>query len=250
MRDLVIYELHVGTFTREGTFDAVIPHLSGLAALGVNAIEVMPVAEFPGHHGWGYDGIYISAAHSVYGGPPAFARLIEAAHEAGLAVILDVVYNHVGASGTPSLEAFGPYFTDKYETPWGSAMNYDDAECDPVREWVLQSAVGWVRDYGIDGLRLDAIHAIVDSSAEHLVQAVARRVHQAREDAVVIAESGMNDPRVIRDRGHRRLGMRRRLGGRLPSFVAGAGDRRARGLLRGVRCGGGAGQGVASSARP
>jgi maltooligosyltrehalose trehalohydrolase len=160
----------------------------------------MPVAEFPGHHGWGYDGIYISAAQSSYGGPHAFRRLIDAAHKAGLAVILDVVYNHVGASGTPALEAFGPYFTAKYETPWGQAMNYDDADCDPVREWVLQSAVGWVRDFGLDGLRLDAIHAIVDSSAEHLVEAVGRRVHETRADAVVIAESGMNDPRVMRDR--------------------------------------------------
>jgi maltooligosyltrehalose trehalohydrolase len=160
----------------------------------------MPVAEFPGHHGWGYDGIYISATQSSYGGPHGFRRLIDAAHDAGLAVILDVVYNHVGASGTPALEAFGPYFTDKYETPWGRAMNYDDAECDPVREWVIQSAVGWIRDFGVDGLRLDAIHAIVDSSAEHLVESVARRVHDAREDALVIAESGLNDPRVMRDR--------------------------------------------------
>ncbi|HET6869513.1 MAG TPA: malto-oligosyltrehalose trehalohydrolase, partial [Solirubrobacteraceae bacterium] len=200
MREVVIYELHIGTFTPQGTFDAAIEHLPRLAELGITAIEVMPVAEFPGHHGWGYDGIYISATQSSYGGPHAFRRLIDAAHEAGLAVILDVVYNHVGASGTPALEAFGPYFTDKYETPWGRAMNYDDAECDPVREWVLQSAVGWIRDFGVDGLRLDAIHAIVDSSAEHLVEAVARRVHEARADALVIAESGLNDPRVMRDR--------------------------------------------------
>jgi maltooligosyltrehalose trehalohydrolase len=117
-----------------------------------------------------------------------------------LAVILDVVYNHVGASGTQALEAFGPYFTTAYETPWGRAMNYDDAQCDPVREWVLQSATGWIADIGIDGLRLDAIHAIVDSSAEHLVAAVARRVHATRNDALVIAESGLNDPRVVRDR--------------------------------------------------
>jgi len=200
MRELVIYELHIGTFTPQGTFEAAIEHLSGLAKLGITAIEVMPVAEFPGHHGWGYDGIYISATQSSYGGPHGFRRLIDAAHDAGLAVILDVVYNHVGASGTPALEAFGPYFTDKYETPWGRAMNYDDAECDPVREWVLQSAVGWIRGFGLDGLRLDAIHAIVDSSAEHLVEAVCRRVHDAREDALVIAESGLNDPRVMRDR--------------------------------------------------
>jgi maltooligosyltrehalose trehalohydrolase len=199
MRDLVIYELHIGTFSAQGTFEAAIEHLPSLAKLGITAIEVMPVAEFPGRHGWGYDGIYISAAHSAYGGPYGFARLISAAHEAGLAVILDVVYNHVGASGTATFEAFGPYFTDNHVTPWGRAMNYDTAECDAVREWVLQSAVGWVRDFGIDGLRLDAIHAIFDSSPEHIVAAVARRVHQIRKDAVVIAESGLNDPRVMSD---------------------------------------------------
>jgi maltooligosyltrehalose trehalohydrolase len=202
MRDLVIYELHIGTFSDQGTFDAAIEHLPGLAELGVTAIEIMPVAEFPGRHGWGYDGVYISAAHSAYGGPHALARLVGAAHETGLAVILDVVYNHVGASGTQALEAFGPYFTGRYSTPWGKAINYDDADCDPVREWVLQSAVGWVRDFGIDGLRLDAIHAIFDQSAEHIVAAVARRVHRERDHALVIAESGLNDPRVIRGPEH------------------------------------------------
>jgi maltooligosyltrehalose trehalohydrolase len=195
----VIYELHVGTFTPEGTFEAVIPHLPSLARLGVTAIEIMPVAEFPGRRGWGYDGVYISAAHSAYGGPAGLGHLVAAAHEVGLAVILDVVYNHVGASGAAALEAFGPYFTGKYETPWGRAMNYDEAECDPVREWVLQSAVGWVRDFGIDGLRLDAIHVMFDSSPEHIVAAVARRVHSVREDALVIPESGLNDPGVVRD---------------------------------------------------
>ncbi len=140
MRELVIYELHIGTFSDQGTFDAAIEHLPGLAELGINAIEIMPVAEFPGHHGWGYDGIYISAAHSAYGGPHALARLVAAAHEAGLAVILDVVYNHVGPSGSQALEAFGPYFTGKYSTPWGKAINYDDADCDPVREWVVARA--------------------------------------------------------------------------------------------------------------
>jgi maltooligosyltrehalose trehalohydrolase len=199
LRDLVIYELHIGSFSTQGTFDAAIEHLSGLAELGITAIEIMPVAEFPGRRGWGYDGIYISAVQSSYGGPHGLRRLVDAAHEAGLAVILDVVYNHIGASGTQAFEAFGPYFTDTYETPWGRAMNYDDAQCDPVREWVLQSATGWITDFGIDGLRLDAIHAIVDSSAEHLVAAVARRVHATRNDALVIAESGLNDPKVVRD---------------------------------------------------
>jgi maltooligosyltrehalose trehalohydrolase len=126
------------------------------------------------------------------------SKLVGAAHEAGLAVILDVVYNHVGASGVKALEAFGPYFTDRYETPWGRAINYDDAESDPVRQWVIQSATGWIEDFGIDGLRLDAIHAIFDSSAEHIVAAIARHVHETRADALVIAESGLNDPRVMR----------------------------------------------------
>ncbi|MDQ6778123.1 MAG: malto-oligosyltrehalose trehalohydrolase [Actinomycetota bacterium] len=200
LRELVLYELHVGTFTPEGTFDAAIAHLHELAELGIRAIEIMPVAEYPGARGWGYDGVYISAAQSSYGGPDGLARLVHAAHEAGLAVILDVVYNHLGASGVQAIEAFGPYFTEKYETPWGRAINYDDADCDPVREFVVQSAVGWVRDFGIDGLRLDAIHAIFDQSPENIVAAVARRVHEARADALVIAESGLNDPRVMRPR--------------------------------------------------
>jgi maltooligosyltrehalose trehalohydrolase len=206
LADLVIYELHVGTFTAEGTFDAAIPYLDELAALGVSAIEIMPVAEFPGTRGWGYDGVYISAAQSSYGGPEGLRRLVAAAHRAGLAVILDVVYNHLGASGAAALEAFGPYFTEKYRTPWGKPINYDDADCDPVREWVCQSAEGWVRDFQIDGLRLDAIHAIFDSSVEHIVAAVARRVHALNPRAYVIAESGMNDPVVMRERGCRGWG--------------------------------------------
>ena len=197
MRDLVIYELHVGTFTPEGTFEAVISHLRGLRELGVTTIELMPVAAFPGRHGWGYDGVYISAAHDPYGGPLGLARLVDAAHAEGIAVLLDVVYNHVGASGVQGLEAFGPYFTTHYETPWGRAMNYDDADSDAVREWVLQSAEQWIRDFHLDGLRLDAIHAIVDANPEHLVAAIARRVHTVNPRALVIAESGLNDPKVV-----------------------------------------------------
>lgn len=195
---LVIYELHVGTFSAAGTFDGAIPQLPRLAELGVNAIELMPVAEFPGARGWGYDGVYISAPQSSYGGPAALQALIDAAHAHGLAVILDVVYNHVGVSGIDALSAFGPYFTASHGTPWGKAINYDDQRCDPVREWVLQSAEGWVRDYGIDGLRLDAIHAIHDSSPEHIVAAIVRRVHHARAGALVVLESGLNDPKVVR----------------------------------------------------
>jgi maltooligosyltrehalose trehalohydrolase len=196
----LIYELHIGTFSAAGTFDSAIEHLDALARLGVRAIEIMPVAEFPGARGWGYDGVYLSAAQSTYGGPEGLRRLVAAAHDAGLAVILDVVYNHLGASGAQAMEAFGPYFTGKYETPWGKAINYDDADCDAVREFVGQSAEGWVRDFGIDGLRLDAIHAIFDSSAEHIVAAVARRVHAVDPDVYVIAESGLNDPIVMRPR--------------------------------------------------
>jgi maltooligosyltrehalose trehalohydrolase len=198
LQDAVIYELHIGTFSPEGTFEAAIPYLPALAELGATVLEVMPVAEFPGARGWGYDGVYLSAAQSSYGGPLGLQKLVDAAHAAGLAVILDVVYNHVGASGSGALMAFGPYFTNKHETPWGASLNVDDPHCDAVREWVCQSAEQWVRDFHLDGLRMDAIHAIVDSSPEHLVAEVARRVHAARPGALVIAESGLNDPRVMR----------------------------------------------------
>jgi maltooligosyltrehalose trehalohydrolase len=199
LEDLVIYELHIGTFTDEGTFDAVIPHLAELAELGVTAIELMPVADFPGRRGWGYDGVYIWSAHEAYGGPDGLQRLVDAAHRAGIGVILDLVLNHVGASGEKALRAFGPYFTDKYSTFWGGAINYDDEWSGPVREWALQAAEMWVRDLHLDGLRLDAIHAIFDQGAEHLVAALARRVHAERWRALVIAESGLNDPKVVRD---------------------------------------------------
>jgi maltooligosyltrehalose trehalohydrolase len=192
LRDLVLYELHVGAFTPEGTFEAAIPHLDGLRELGVTAIELMPVGEFPGRRGWGYDGVYPSAAYSAYGGPHGLQRLVDAAHAAGLAVILDVVYNHIGASGVKALEAFGPYLTTKHETAWGKAINYDGPDSDAVREWAIQSAERWVREFHLDGLRLDAIHAIHDSNPEHLVAAIARRA-----PGLVIAESGLNDPKVI-----------------------------------------------------
>jgi maltooligosyltrehalose trehalohydrolase len=198
LQDLVLYELHVGTFTPEGTFDSAIGKLAGLAELGVNAIELMPIAEFPGQRGWGYDGVYLNAAQSSYGGPEGLQRLVEAAHSHGIAVILDVVYNHLGASGVKAMEAFGPYFTDKYETFWGKAINYDDEWSDPVRDWVWTSAVGWVQDFGIDGLRMDALHAIFDSRPEHIAAEVARQVHKQNPRALVIAESGMNDPKVMR----------------------------------------------------
>ncbi len=197
LEDLVLYELHVGTFSEAGTFEGAIEHLGALADLGINAIELLPIGEFPGHRNWGYDGVYISAADSSYGGPDGLAKLVDAAHGLGIAVILDVVYNHVGASGNTALLAYGPYHTEKYGTFWGSAMNFDDADSDPVREWVLQSAEGWIRDFHVDGLRLDAIHAIYDQGAEHLVAAISRRVHAASHSALVIAESGLNDPKVM-----------------------------------------------------
>jgi maltooligosyltrehalose trehalohydrolase len=201
LRDLVLYELHVGTFSQEGTFEAAIPHLRPLRELGITAIELMPVAEFPGRHGWGYDGVYLNAAHSAYGGPLALQRLVDAAHAEGLAVILDVVYNHLGASGVEAMEAFGPYLTDKHSTPWGRAINLDDARSDPVREWISQSAERWIRDFHVDGLRLDAIHALRDSNPEHIVAVIARRAHAANPRALVIAESGLNDPNVVRPDG-------------------------------------------------
>ncbi|WP_187369351.1 malto-oligosyltrehalose trehalohydrolase [Baekduia soli] len=202
LEDLVLYELHVGTFTDEGTFDAVIGHLPELAALGVTAIELMPVADFPGRRGWGYDGVYVWATHEAYGGPDGLQRLVDEAHRAGIAVILDLVLNHVGASGEASLRAFGPYFTDRYSTFWGEAMNYDGAGSGAVREWACQAAEAFVRDLHLDGLRLDAVHAIFDQGAEHLVAALARRVHAERWSSLVIAESGLNDPKVVRDAAH------------------------------------------------
>ncbi|HEX3511448.1 MAG TPA: malto-oligosyltrehalose trehalohydrolase [Solirubrobacteraceae bacterium] len=198
LADAVIYELHVGTFTDEGTFDAGAAELARLARLGITAVELMPVAEGPGERGWGYDGVYISAAHHAYGGPEALQRFVDAAHQQGIAVILDVVYNHLGASGVRAMESFGPYFTERYQTFWGKAINYDDECCDAVREWVLQSAERWVRDFHVDGLRLDAIHAIFDQSAKHIVAEIVERVAAVDRPARVIAESGLNDPVVIR----------------------------------------------------
>jgi maltooligosyltrehalose trehalohydrolase len=198
LRELVLYELHVGTFTTEGTFEAVIPHLRALRDLGVTAIELMPVSEFPGVRGWGYDGVYLQAPHHAYGGPDGLRRLVDAAHAEGIGVVLDLVINHVGASGVRTLRAFGPHFTDRYDTDWGKAINYDDADCEGVREWALQSAAALVRDYHLDGLRLDAVHAIFDSSPRHLLEELAARVHAERPTALVIAETNHNDPRTLR----------------------------------------------------
>jgi maltooligosyltrehalose trehalohydrolase len=204
LRDLVLLELHIGTFTNDGTFDAAIGELDRLAGLGITGIELLPVAAFGGERGWGYDGVYPWSAQDVYGGPDGLQRLIDAAHARGIAVILDIVPNHVGASGDKALRAFGPYFTGRYSTPWGEAINYDDTDCGAVREWILQACEYWVRDMHVDGLRLDAIHAVFDQSAKHVIAELTERVHALNRHALVIAESGLNDPKVIRP--HRTAG--------------------------------------------
>ncbi len=198
LRDLVIYELHVGTFSAQGTFDAVIPRLPELRELGITALEVMPIATFAGHHGWGYDGLYTFAAHEPYGGPAGFARLVAAAHQAGLGVLLDVVYNHMGP-GADQVKAFGPYTTDRHETFWGEAIDYARR---PVREWAIQNAEMWIRDYGVDGLRLDAVHAIFDDSPVHVMAELAGRVKAINPGALLISEMEIGDLRPIEVWGH------------------------------------------------
>jgi len=195
--DLVLYELHVGTFSAEGTFDGAVRHLAGLHDLGVTAIEVMPIATFPGERNWGYDGVYTSAPHPVYGGPEGFARLVDAAHAAGLAVILDVVYNHVGPGA--ALRSFGPYFDATQRTFWGDALDYGRRG---VREWAIQNAELWIRDYHVDGLRLDATHAIFDRSTPHVLAELADRVRRIDPHALVISEMSTGDLRPIVEWGH------------------------------------------------
>jgi maltooligosyltrehalose trehalohydrolase len=210
LKDQVIYELHVGTFSPKGTFDSTIERLSHLVELGVTAIELMPVAEFPGDRGWGYDGIDLFAPHHSYGGPDGLKRLIDACHTNGLAVIADVVYNHVGPSDN-NLGRFGPYFTDRYATPWGAAINFDGPDSGPVREFLVENALMWLRDYHFDGLRIDAIHAIVDTSAVHILEEIDEFVRPmcSKEDRTiwVIAESDLNDPRVVHRREHGGYGL-------------------------------------------
>jgi maltooligosyltrehalose trehalohydrolase len=210
LEDMIIYELHVGTFTPEGTFEAIIARLQDLKALGVNAVELMPVAQFPGdrptddpaaYRNWGYDGVYPYAVQNSYGGPEGLRRLVNACHQQGVAVILDVVYNHFGPEGN-YLSCFAPYFTDTYRTPWGNAINFDDAHSPEVRNYFIQNALYWLRDYHIDALRLDAIHAIYDLGAKHFLEDLGENVaalstEQGRK-LYLIAESDLNDPRVIR----------------------------------------------------
>ncbi len=195
----VLYELHVGTFTADGTFDAAIKHLDHLLALGVTAIELMPVAAFPGRWGWGYDGIGLWAVHEPYGGPDGLKRFVDACHARRLAVVLDVVYNHLGAGNR--LAEFGPYFTEAHITPWGPAVNLDQPGADEVRGFIVANALMWLRDYHLDGLRLDAVHALEDRGAVHLleqlrtdVRALAARLNR---ELLLIAESDANDPRLV-----------------------------------------------------
>jgi maltooligosyltrehalose trehalohydrolase len=195
---LVLYELHVGTFTEEGTFEAAMQHFDELAELGVTAIEVMPIGTFPGSRNWGYDGLYTFAPHAVYGGPEGFARMVDAAHQAGLGVVLDVVYNHIGP-GNESLRAFGPYFTDRFETFWGDALDYSQRG---VREWAVQNAELWIRDYKVDGLRLDAVHSVFDDSDEHVLAELARRVRAMAPRTIVTSEIEAGDQRPIDELGH------------------------------------------------
>jgi maltooligosyltrehalose trehalohydrolase len=201
LEDYIVYELHVGTFTSEGTFDSAIPLLPDLRELGVTAVEIMPVAQFPGERNWGYDGAYPFAAQNTYGGPEGLQRLVDAAHACQLAVVLDVVYNHLGPEGN-YLGAYGPYFTDKYRTPWGSAINFDGPHSDEVRRYFVGNALYWLAEFHIDALRLDAIHGIVDTSAVPFLAdlgAAAKSLAERTNRRIrVIAESDLNDTRVLR----------------------------------------------------
>jgi maltooligosyltrehalose trehalohydrolase len=201
LNEYIIYELHPGTFTPEGTFEAVIPFLPYLRdEVGITAIELMPVAQFPGKRNWGYDGTYLYATHNSYGGPHGLQRLVDACHAAGLAVILDVVYNHLGPEGNYWGE-FGPLFTDHYRTPWGSAINFDGPHSDAVRNIIIANAVYWTRDFHFDALRLDAIHGIYDFSVTHILKDLRDAVHASAEQEAravwVIAESDLNDVKII-----------------------------------------------------
>ena len=197
----VLYELHVGTFTEAGTFDGVIERLPHLVELGVDAIELLPVAAFPGERGWGYDGVDLFATHDAYGGPAGLRRLVDAAHAAGIGVVLDVVYNHLGPDGNV-LGAYGPYFSDRHQTNWGDAVNLDGPGSDEVRRFFVDNACMWLGDFHLDGLRLDAVHALVDDSAYHLLEQLADGVADlaahVRRPCWLIAESDRNDPRYVR----------------------------------------------------
>jgi maltooligosyltrehalose trehalohydrolase len=203
LQDYIIYELHVGTFTPAGTFEAIISHLPDLKALGITAVELMPIAQFPGSRNWGYDGVYPYAVQYTYGGPDGLKRLVNACHRQGLAVVLDVVYNHLGPEGN-YLPEYGPYFTERYKTPWGAALNFDGPYSDEVRRFFIDNALFWVTEFHIDALRLDAVHAILDHSAftflEELGMALHARAERLNRRIYAIAESALNDTRIVRSR--------------------------------------------------
>ena len=200
LEESIFYELHVGTYTEKGSLDGACSHLAELADLGVTTIELMPVAQFPGSRNWGYDGVYPFAVQNSYGGPLALQRFVNAAHAQGLAVALDVVYNHLGPEGN-YLGQFGPYFSDRYKTPWGQAINYDGPESDPVRQFFIENAIYWFEQYHIDILRLDAIHGIFDFGACHILAELEKQVELARKrlgrELRLIAESDLNDARIL-----------------------------------------------------
>lgn len=206
----VLYELHVGTYTREGTLDAAADRLGHLVELGVTHVELMPLCPFPGRHGWGYEGVSLWAVHEPYGGPEALKRFVDRAHGLGLGVVLDVVHNHLGPSGN-HLPAFGPYFTDTHQTPWGSAVNLDAPGSDEVRAFLAGSALAWLRDYRIDGLRLDAVHALYDTRACHFLEELSAAVDglagEVDRPLFLIAESDMNNPRFITARAEHGIGL-------------------------------------------
>ncbi|MFG2575846.1 malto-oligosyltrehalose trehalohydrolase [Streptomyces sp. NPDC048481] len=206
----VLYELHVGTYTPEGTLDAAAGRLGHLAGLGITHVELMPLCAFPGRHGWGYDGVSPWAVHEPYGGPEALKRFVDRAHELGLGVVLDVVHNHLGPSGN-FLPEFGPYFTDTHHTPWGAAVNLDAPGSDEVRAYLLDSALAWLRDYRLDGLRLDAVHALADTRACHFLEELSAAVDALAAETgrplFLIAESDLNDPRMITPRRENGLGL-------------------------------------------
>lgn len=203
LKDYIIYELHTGTFSEQGNFDGIENLLPYLNKLGITAIELMPVAQFPGSRNWGYDGVFPYAVQNSYGGAIALQRLVDACHQHGIAVILDVVYNHLGPEGN-YFESYGPYFTEKYKTPWGKALNFDDAWCDPVRKYFIENALMWLRDFHIDALRLDAIHAIKDYSPNHIIselaEAVAAYNMATGSNKYLIAETDLNDVRIIKEK--------------------------------------------------
>ncbi|HPF07399.1 MAG TPA: malto-oligosyltrehalose trehalohydrolase [Spirochaetota bacterium] len=200
---MIFYELHTGTFTTEGTFESIIPLLPELKELGITTIELMPVAQFPGERNWGYDGVYPYAVQNSYGGPEGLKKLCDACHAKGLSLFLDVVYNHLGPEGN-YLSVFGPYFNNKYKTPWGDAVNFDGAYCDGVRSYFIMNAIHWFANYHIDGLRVDAVHGIFDQSPRNILEELADAVREfsdtSGKEFYLIAESDLNDSRIVKEK--------------------------------------------------